>query len=144
MSSKTKIIVLHMKEIIYTAVFIILGILLILLLTFMFLPNKKKNTSKTQEYMPGVYTSTVTLNNTTLEVEVAVDSSHINSIRFNNLDESVTAMYPLIQPAIENIAEQIYDSQSLETVSYPEESAYTSQVIINAVNDALKKAAVKQ
>ena len=36
MGSKTKIIVLHMKEIIYTAVFAALGILLIVLLVIMF------------------------------------------------------------------------------------------------------------
>lgn len=143
MSSKTKIVVLHMKEIIYTAVFVVLGILLILLLTFMFLPNSKKDTSKKKEYMPGVYTSSVTLNNTDLEIEVAVDSSHINSIRFSNLDESVTTMFPLIQPAIEDIAEQIYESQSLENLSYPEDNPYTSQVIVNAIDEALKKAVVK-
>lgn len=143
MSSKTKIVVLHMKEIIYTAVFIALGILLILLLTFMFLPNKKNDTSSKTEYMPGVYTSTVTLNNTSLEVEVAVDRSHINSIRFTNLDKSVATMYPLIQPAIENIAEQIYKSQSLENITYPEDNPYTSQVIVNAIEDALKKAVVQ-
>ena len=42
MSSKTKIVVLHMKEIIYTAVFVALGIILIILLTFMFFPKKEK------------------------------------------------------------------------------------------------------
>ena len=41
MSSKTRIVVLHMKEIIYTAVFALLGILLIILLAFMFFQNKK-------------------------------------------------------------------------------------------------------
>ena len=41
MSSKTKIVVLHMKEIIYTAVFAALAIILILLLVFMFLPKIK-------------------------------------------------------------------------------------------------------
>lgn len=143
MSSKTKIVVLHMKEVIYTVVFLVLGILLILLLAFMFLPNGKKHTSQKQEYMPGVYTSTVTLNNTPLEVEVAVDSSHINSIRFSNLDETVATMYPLIQPAIEDIAEQIYNSQSLENISYPEDNPYTSQVILGAIDEALKKATVK-
>ena len=35
MSSKTKIVVLHMKEIIYTVLFICLGILLVALLTFL-------------------------------------------------------------------------------------------------------------
>ena len=142
MSSKTKIVVLHMKEIIYTALFAALGILLIILLTFMFLPKREKNTSNSKEYMPGVYTSTVTLNNTNLEVEVTVDSSHINSIRFSNIDESITTMYPLIQPAIEDIAEQVYKDQSMENITYSEENPYTSQVIVNAIEDALKKAEV--
>ena len=140
MSSKTKIVVLHMKEIIYTAVFVLLGILLIILLAFMFSPKKKDATKNEHQYTPGIYTSTVTLNNTTLEVEVLVDDSHINAIRFSNLDESITTMYPLMQPTIEYIADQIYESQSLENISYNEESPYTSQVILNAVKTALKKA----
>lgn len=39
MGSKTKIVVLHMKEIIYTAVFAALAILLIVLLVVMFKPD---------------------------------------------------------------------------------------------------------
>ena len=35
MSSKTKIVVLRMKELIYTGIFVALGILLILLLVYM-------------------------------------------------------------------------------------------------------------
>jgi uncharacterized protein with FMN-binding domain len=73
-------------------------------------------------------------------VEVSVDSSHINAIRFSNLDESVTTMYPLVQPAIESIADQVYETQSLENITYSEENPYTSQVILNAIKEALKKA----
>ena len=140
MSSKTKIVVLHMKEIIYTAVFAVLAIALILLLLFMFLPKNKGTSAAGQKYVPGSYTSTVSLNNTALEVEVTVDESHINSIRFSNLDETVATMYPLIQPAIENIAEQVYDKQSLENIEYPQDNPYTSQIIINAISEALEKA----
>ncbi len=140
MSSRTKIVVLHTKEIIYTAVFATLAILLIILLLFMFLPKNKETRSDEEQYMPGVYTSTVTLNNTALEVEVTVDESHINSIRFSNLDETVATMFPLIQPAIEDIAEQVYEHQSLENIQYSEDNPYTSQVIINAIEEALKKA----
>ena len=140
MSSKTKIVVLHMKEIIYTAVFAALVIILILLLVFMFLPKNKESKTNEEKYMPGVYTSTVTLNNTALEVEVTVDETHINSIRFSNLDESVTTMFPLIQPTIEDIAEQVYDSQSLDNIQLSEDSPYTSQIIVNAIDEALKKA----
>lgn len=141
MSSKTKIVVLHMKEIIYTVLFAVLAIVLIFLLVFMFLPHKKDSAATEEKYIPGVYTSTVTLNSTPLEVEVTVDESHINSIRFSNLDETVAAMYPLIQPTIEDIAEQVYEKQSLEDIEYSSDSPYTSQVIINAIDDAIKKAA---
>jgi len=140
MSSKTKILVLHMKEIIYTAIFIVLGILLIILLTFMFFPKQKKSTNAQVQYTPGVYTSTVTLNNTNLEVEVVVDASHINAIRFSNLEESVATMYPLMQPTIEYLAEQICETQSTENIAHSESSPYTSQVLLNAIEDALKKA----
>lgn len=139
MSSKTKIVVLHMKEIIYTIIFAALGILIICLLFFMF-SGSKKSSSSGKNYTPGVYTSTVTLNNTDLEVEVAVDKSSINSIRISNLNETVTAMYPLVQPAIEELAEQICESQSLDNIELSEENPYTSQLLLNAVENALRKA----
>ena len=143
MSSKTKIVVLHMKEIIYTAVFVALGILLIILLVFMFSPKEKDSANTKPHYTPGIYTSSVTLNNTNLEIEVVVDDSHINAIRFSNLDESVTTMYPLMQPTIEYIAEQIYETQSLEGIAYSEDSPYTSQIILNGIEDALEKSTLE-
>lgn len=48
MKSKTKIIVLHMKEIIYTIIFAALGILLILLLILMFHPTEQSAKSDPQ------------------------------------------------------------------------------------------------
>lgn len=141
MSSKTKIIVLHMKEIIYTAIFAVLAIVLILLLVFMFLPRIHGTHKQTAIYHPGVYTSDLTIGDTTLSLEVAVTESEITSIHFSNLNETVTAMYPLLQPAIEDIADQIVNTQSLNDIEYSEETLYTSQAIINAVDEALKKAA---
>ena len=142
MGSKTKLIVLHMKEIIYTAIFAALGILLIILLIAMFRPDRRNSTDMKQKYTPGIYTSTLTLNNTNLEVEVSVDASRINSIRFSNLDESVATMFPLIQPAIEDIAEQIYETQSLEDIRISDETPYTSQVLLDSISEAIEKAAV--
>lgn len=138
MNSKTKIIVLHMKEIIYTAVFIVLAILLIILLAVMFRPGRDTGTSR--QYTPGTYTSTLSLNDNSLEVEVNVDENHINSIRFSNLDESITTMYPLIQPAMETLADQVCQKQSLEDITLPTDNPYTSQVILDAISQALEKA----
>lgn len=94
MGSRTKIIVLHMKEIIYTAIFAALGILLIILLVIMFRPGGESGQKNTeQQYTPGTYTSSLMLNNTNLEVEVSVDEDRISSIRFSNLDDTVQAMF---------------------------------------------------
>lgn len=143
MGSKTKIVVLHMKEIVYTAIFAALGIILIVLLVIMFRSGRDENSPGTdRQYTPGIYTSSLTLNNTNLEVEVSVDSSRINAIRFSNLDETVTTMFPLIQPAIEDIADQIYETQSLDDITFSDDAPYTSQIILDAIKEAVDKAAV--
>lgn len=145
MSSKTKIVVLHLKELVYTAIFATLGILLIILLIFMFLPdNKDKDTKETMTYTAGVYTSSIQLNDNAIDVEVVVDEQHINSISLVNLDETTAAMYPLMQPALDNLTQQIYEKQSLENISYGDDNQYTSMVLLNAIDSALKKAAVKE
>ena len=71
MNSKTKIIVLHMKEIIYTVIFATLGILILCLLFFMFSGDRHSSVSD-KKYTPGVYTSSFTLGNEDLELEVSV------------------------------------------------------------------------
>ena len=141
MGAKTKIIVLHMKELIYTAIFIALGILLVILFSVMFFSKKDKGISEnTQKYTPGIYTSSMTLNDISLEVEVTVDENHINAIRFSNLNDTVATMFPLVQPSLESITEQICETQSLENLSYPKDTPYTSQLIVETIQKALDKA----
>lgn len=144
MGSRTKIVVLHMKEIIYTAIFAALAVVLAVLLFIMFRPGGSSGQTDTgTRYTPGIYASALTLNSTNLEVEVTVDESRINSIRFSNIDETVTAMFPLIQPAIEDIAEQIYETQSLDNITLPDDTPYTSRMILDAIREAVGKAAVR-
>jgi len=147
MSSKTKIVVLRMKEVIYTGIFAVLGILLILLLIFMFVPKNKENntptTAPTMKYIAGVYTTPIVLNDNTLDVEVVVDENNINSIRLVNLSEAMTTMYPLMQPSIESLSEQIYEKQSTDNITYTESNKYTSTLLLNAVESALEKASIE-
>ena len=140
MSSKTKIIVLHMKEIIYTVIFATLGILILCLLFFMFSGSRHSSVSD-KKYTPGVYTSSFTLGNENLELEVSVSDASIDSIRISNLNETVTAMYPLLPPSLDDLADQIWKSQSLDNLTISTDSPYTSQLLVNAIRDALKKAA---
>jgi len=146
MSSKTKILVFHMKELIYTGIFVVLGILFIILLAIMFFPGKDdKNTDASETastYIPGVYSTTLMLGSHTVDLEVIVGTNDIQSVNLKNLDEAVTTMYPLIQPAFEDIANQIEENQSLENITYAEENKYTSLVLLDAIRSSLDKASI--
>jgi len=146
MSSKTKIVVLHLKEVIYTGIFAVLAILFIIILLIMFAPSRKEEAevltveTPAGKYVPGVYTTTLDIGDNALDIEVVVDEEQISSVRLVNLSESVTTMYPLIEPSFEELVAQILEKQSLEEISYPEGSHYTSLVLLDAIRTSLEKA----
>ena len=150
MSSKTKIVVLHMKEVVYTAIFLALAVFMLILVFTMF--HKKdqddagaaSDTAETAVYVPGVYTSSIELNETSFDVQVTVDADHINSIELVNLSETATVMYPLMEPTLDEIAQQIYTTQSTENITYSDDNKYTSMLLLDAIEDALGKAKIPE
>lgn len=153
MSAKTKIVVIHMKELILTGLLAVLGILLIIFFITMFLPKKDSGSAQTDAdppsasdvasdsiYIPGLYTTELVLGGNTAEIELIVSATDISSIRLVNLSDAVTTMYPLLQPAFDSICEQVYKTQSLEGVTYTLDSKYTSLVLLEAIRSSLNKA----
>ena len=141
MSSRTKIVVLRMKEIIYTGIFLGLAVLLIALCLIMFRPKKDEET-QAASYIPGVYTASLNLGSQDVNVQVAVDSNAITSISLVPLNEAVTTMYPLMEPALEELSDQIISTQSLENLTYSSQSHYTSTALLGAIERALEKAKI--
>lgn len=115
----------------------LIALVILLVFRFQFL---KKEPSK---YMSGVYTSSVVLNNQAFDVKVVVDDNQISDISLDNMDETAAAMYPLMQPALDNISQQIYEKQSLDDITYDEANQYTSIVLLDAIEEALSKAQVQ-
>lgn len=141
--SKTRIVILHMKEIIYTAIFVGLGILLLVLLVIMFVPkddDSQVSSDDVAKYKAGVYNSQIALNNAILNLEVVVDRDQIKSVRFVNLDDSVTTSYPLIEPAMNYIREQIENNVPIEDIVLKDDSKYTQTVILDKISETLEKA----
>ena len=62
------------------------------------------------------------------------------SISLNNLSETTAAMYPLMEPALDSIASQIYVNQTTEGLIYGEDDRYTSELLVSAINQALEQA----
>lgn len=139
MNKKAKIVVLHMKELIYTGLFFLLGILLVVIIILMF-SNKNSDTASNTLYTPGQYTTTLTFNGSVAEVKVTVDETSITSITLDNLEESVSVMYPLMEPALEELSAQIIETQSLDNISYAEDRQYTSMLLLDAIASSLDQA----
>jgi hypothetical protein len=144
--AKTKIVVIQLKEIIYTVIFAALGILLILLLIFMFKGGKDEEEASTGTnlYTAGTYSSTFTLNDMALNMVVVVDKDHINNVSIENIDEAITTMYPLIEPSLEAIALQLYNDVSINDIEFMEDSKYTQLLLVEAIQTTLDKAKVTE
>ena len=95
-------------------------------------------------YVPGIYSSTLLLGNANVELQVAVDKNHINSITLTNLDESITTLYPLMSPTLSELATVILSEQSIDNISYGTENRYTSMLLMQAITEALDKADVSE
>lgn len=131
-----------MKELVYTAIFLVLGVILVILLVTMFGTGKKESpTAESAAYIPGVYTSSIEFQNHSVDVQVIVDKNRIKDVSLINLEDSVSVMYPLMEPTIEHLCDQILEQQSLDGITYEAENQYTSAVLLNAIDHALKKAA---
>ena len=146
MSGKTKIVVLKLKELICAGIFAALAILAVILLV---ITSGSGNDSDTNEptdtsalYVPGTYTTAMVLNGSNVELAVTVDETAILSIELQNMDETVSVMYPLMEPALEDIASQIIEHQSIDAVEYSSDNLYTSTVLLNAITSSLNQAKV--
>lgn len=143
MGSKTRIIILQMKEIIYTIVFVVLALLMIFLFIYMFFlrdHGKSNEPASAPTYTPGVYTTSIVLGDHPVSLQVSVDADHINSITTAPLEESVTAMYPLLEPSLDSINEQLDSISSVDELTLDSESRYTGLILQQAIKNALQKA----
>ncbi len=164
MNKRTKIVVLHMKEVIYTGIFIFLGIVLIVLLAIMFWPGREMNASEsgsgteqtdgtddsngsgeeaveeTAAYLPGIYSVSLDLSGSTMEMQVIIENTGISNVSFTYLDDTIQTMYPLFEPVLADIASQLQEGVALEDVTYEDSQKYTATVLLNALEEVLESA----
>lgn len=180
MSAKTKILVLHKKEVLYAGIFTATGLFLIVLFFILFLPGRSgdplaegqngqqetevqpspgqtpravdskalelaapagilQESLPTHAYQPGIYKTELILGGKTIEVEAVLEKDRITSLRLVNIDEAITTMYPLLEPTMEKICQQVYETQSLDQLELDSSAKYTSLVLLEAIRCCLEK-----
>ncbi len=149
--AKTRIIVLKLKKLLRIAIPVALILVLFVLLFVLFLSPKNDDTNNGESVTPtvatyraGVYNSVIELNDSFLNLEVVVDTDHINSVRLVNLDEATAAMYPLMEPAAADLNAQLSAGTPLEEVTLSESSKYTQTLLLEGIKSTLEKASISE
>ncbi len=155
MSGSTRIVVIPLKKLII--MICVIAALIILAAIFIFggsssdaakstgvnistsTDTVKKNTS-CPTYSPGVYTSSILLNGTPIDIQVTVDSDNINNIEMVNLSESVQTMYPMLNSSFDEIKTSVINNGSTDNITYNAGSKYTATMLLSAIDSALAKA----
>ena len=153
--SKPKFIVFKLKELLLTAALVLFAVAVVVLVISLVAmgnestpkligPSTSHDSTETSAplYYPGVYTTSMKMNDTTIHLELVCDENHINSVRLINLDEAVTTMYPLLTPALEDLELQLSLDVPVEELKFTEGSTYTQTILIEAIEQTLAKAEI--
>lgn len=143
----TRIVVLQLKKLIYTAIFVGFAIVAIIFFIVMLSSDKSgsggESTSVSsqdeQEYEAGVYTKEIQIGDASINIQLSLDENNVKSVELVNLDESVETMYPLMQPTVEKISEQLAAGKSMDEIVVFEESQYTEKIIVESVSKMMEE-----
>ena len=133
----TKFVVVKAKELIKTAIFAVLGVIIIVgLITFFLQMGDDENTGM---YRDGTYYGELETGGEITEIAVVIEDGEIADVSVEETTEAVTVFYPLLETAVEEVGRAVVESQSL-TVEVAQENAHSAQLVLDAVAECLEKA----
>ena len=133
----TKFVVVKARELIKTAVFAVLGVIIIVGLITFFL--HMGDDEKTGMYRDGTYYGEMETGGEVTEIAVEIKNGEIVDVSMEEPVEAVAVFYPLLETTAEEVGQAVVESQSL-TVEVAPENAHSAQLMLDAVAECLKKA----
>jgi len=150
----TKIFVFQLKDIIRIGIFTVVGIVVLILLLVFLLPRGGQRTEEADlelgrfpfaegqppaRYIPGTHSSAIILNGEPVSIHVTVSDSEILAIYMTDMAEIQQVFYPLFEPSLEALAEEILRHQSAHIVPQTD-NPVTTGILQQAVLAALELA----
>ena len=133
--SKTKFMVIKLKELVKTAVFAIIGAAIIIALIIMLVP---KNADA--KYKSGTYTTNVSLGDETAAVSLTFSENEITDVNFIPTSNALEVFYPLAQTTADEICAQILSEQTTQGIDLASEYSVTGELIIGAADACIERA----
>nr|WP_294681412.1 hypothetical protein [uncultured Anaerotignum sp.] len=130
----TKFMVVKARELIKTAVFAVLGVIILVGLIVFFLNMGKQDGA----YRDGTYYAEMRLGGETAEVAVTIAEGRITEVSMAEA-ETVAVFYPLLKAAAQEVGQAVVETQSAE-VSLESENPHSAQAVLEAVAACLEQA----
>ena len=139
----TKIMVLQMKDLIRVGAIVVAGLVLVVLALVLLLGrggDRPQEHGAEGIFIPGVYSSTIILNDKPVEVRVTVSEDEILNVYMTDMAEIQRVFFPLFEPRMYDLATEVLRNQ---TVSFYPSTDYpvTTGILQRAVEAALEMAA---
>ncbi len=133
--SKTRFMVIKLKELIKTAVFAVLGAAIIIALIITIVPK-----SSDAKYKSGTYTSNISIGEETASVSLTFNENEITDMAFVPTSDSFELFYPLAQTIADEIKAQIMSSQSTDNIQLSYDTQVTGEIILNGAASCIERA----
>lgn len=135
----TRFVVVKMRELLKTALFTVLGVIILVGLITFFL--RMGDGESAGLYRDGTYEAELPLGQGTASVSVEIKDGRIADVTVTDEAETVSVMYPMVEDAAEEVAQQVVQNQSVENITVADTHTYSAQAVLDAVSACLEDAA---
>ena len=135
--SKTRFMVIRLKELIKTAVFAVIGAAIIIALIITLVPD-----SSNDKYKSGTYTTNIVIGDETASVSLTFDKKSITDVTFIPTSGTLAVFYPSAQTTADEICAKILSEQSTDNISTSSGSLTVSELIISAADACIERARI--
>lgn len=135
----TKFMVVKAREVVKTAVFAVLGVIILVGLIAFFLNMGNEDGA----YRDGTYYGEMQLGGEVATLAVTITEGRIADVSMEEESEAVTVFYPLLAEMTETVGQAVIENQSAELV--PEsENPYSAHMVLDAIAECLEEAQAKR
>ena len=140
----TRIFVLRIRDIIRVAAIALVGLIILGVLAYMFMPRQEAQpraepAASPALYIPGTFSASIILNDRPLDVMVTVTEHEIIAVEMSEMYESQRALFPLFEPMMQRLSNEVLFYQRADITihnDFPVTTGILQQAIIAALDQA--------